>query len=85
MLGKQITSVNKDFGRILRQLRKDAGLSQERLALEAGLQRNYISMMELARYQPTISTVFKLSLALKIKPSELISKLEAELDSSDLI
>lgn len=79
MLGKQITSVNHDFGQVLRRLRKDAKLSQEQLALEAGLQRNYISMMELGRYQPTITTIFKLALALKIKASELILLVESEL------
>lgn len=76
MLGKQITSVNQDFGQVLRRLRKEAGLSQEQLALEAGLQRNYISMMELGRYQPTITTVFKISLALKIRPGDLINMVE---------
>lgn len=79
MLGKQITSINKDFGRVLRQLRKDAGLSQEQLALEAGLQRNYISMMELGQYQPTLTTIFKVAYALKLKPSLLVSLLEEKM------
>lgn len=76
MLGKQITSVNQDFGRVLRRLRKEAGLSQEQLALEAGLQRNYISMMELGNYQPTLTTIFKLSRALNIQASKIIEMLE---------
>jgi transcriptional regulator with XRE-family HTH domain len=81
MLGKQLNQVNQDFGKVLRQLRKDAGLSQEKLALEAGLQRNYISMMELGNYQPTISTIIKLSKALKIKASKIIEKLEDQSDT----
>lgn len=76
MLGKQITSVNQDFGQVLRRLRKEAGLSQEQLALEAGLQRNYISMMELGNYQPTLTTIFKLSRALNIQASQIIQMLE---------
>lgn len=78
MLGKQITSVNQDFGQVLRRLRKEAGLSQEQLALEAGLQRNYISMMELGNYQPTLTTIFKLSKALNIKASKIIEALERD-------
>ncbi len=79
MLGKQIKSVNHVFGRVLRQLRKDAGLSQEQLALDAGLQRNYISMMELGKYQPTITTIFKLAIALKVNASALILLVEREI------
>jgi transcriptional regulator with XRE-family HTH domain len=79
MLGKQNSPLNESFGQVLRQLRKDAGLSQEQLGLEAGLQRNYISMMELGQYQPTMATIFKVAYALKIKPSQLILKLESQL------
>lgn len=34
------------FGRVLRRLRKTAGLTQEQLALEAGVERNYVSLIE---------------------------------------
>jgi len=76
MLGKQKTPPNISFGKVLRQLRKDADLSQEELALEADIQRNYISLIELGRNQPTITTIFKLANALKIKPSKLVHLVE---------
>lgn len=69
------------FGRVLRQLRTDAGLTQEELSLEVGLQRNYISSLELGHKQPTISTIFKLSRALKIPPGRLLDLVEAQLCS----
>lgn len=58
------------FGLVLRDLRKDAGLSQEQLGFEAGLQRNYISELELGLKQPSVTTLFKLSKALKVKPEK---------------
>ena len=71
-------SIANAFGSVLRSLRLAADLSQEALGLEAGLQRNYISSLELGEKQPSITTVFKLAAALKIKPGKLIALVEAE-------
>jgi transcriptional regulator with XRE-family HTH domain len=76
MLGKTKTTPQKAFGLVLRRIRLKAGFSQEALALEAGLQRNYISLMELGRNQPTITTLFKLSAALEISPSDIVKEVE---------
>jgi transcriptional regulator with XRE-family HTH domain len=78
MLGKLKTQPGAAFGRVLRSLRKERGLSQEGLALEADLQRNYVSLIERGINQPTITTVFKLALALKVRPSEMIARVEVE-------
>lgn len=67
------------FGKVLRRLRKQAGLSQEQLGLDADLMRNYISILELGQQQPTITTVFKLSVPLKRRPSEIIALVEDEI------
>ncbi len=73
MLGKnRPPSTTQAFGLALRQFRKKAGLTQEELALEAGIERNYVSLIELGRNQPTVSVIFKLASALNIKPSKLI-------------
>ena len=64
------------FGNVLRQLRKEAGLTQEQLGFEAELERNYISMLELGQRQPTLTTLFKLATALKTPPSKIVSLLE---------
>jgi transcriptional regulator with XRE-family HTH domain len=65
------------FGQILREYRKKAKLSQEKLAQESDLDRTYISLLERGLRQPSISTVFQLSKALKISSTEIISALEA--------
>lgn len=77
MLGNKITLA---FGKVLRKLRNEAGLSQEKLALEADLQRNYISLIELGQNQPTLTTIYKLSSALEIKTTKLMQLVDEELN-----
>lgn len=81
MLGKQKTTIFEVFGQVVRRQRKARGMSQEALAFEAGIQRNYVSLIELGRNQPTITTVFKLANALSIKPAKLIQMVDDVLTS----
>jgi transcriptional regulator with XRE-family HTH domain len=60
------------FGKALKNRRKDMGLTQEELAHQADLLRNHISFLERGIYQPTITTIFKSSAALKCRPSDLV-------------
>nr|WP_322941975.1 helix-turn-helix transcriptional regulator [Pseudomonas sp. s4] len=64
------------FGKVLRQKRKEAGLSQEKLGLEANVQRNFVSLIERGVNQPTITVVFKLAHALGCQPSQLFADVE---------
>ena len=64
------------FGRALRHLRLNAPLTQEQLGFESGVARNFISQIELGQNQPTITTIFRLAEALKVKPSKLVSEAE---------
>jgi len=68
--------VKKRFGEILRELRASKELSQERLALETGLDRTFISMLERGKRQPSLFTVFVLADSLGVLPSKLIKKCE---------
>lgn len=74
-------SPSEAFGIVLRELRKKAEFTQENLAFEAGIERNYVSLIELGRNQPTISVIFKLAKALDIEPSKLIKQVEAKLNN----
>ena len=78
MLGKTSIKPGEAFGRVLRTLRVERGLSQEALALEAGVQRNYVSLIERGVNQPTITTIFKLATALEMKPSQVVELVEKE-------
>jgi transcriptional regulator with XRE-family HTH domain len=69
-------NLSKVFGDVLRELRKDANISQEELADMANLDRSYISILERGLKQPSLQTIFSLSNSLKITPSKFIEKVE---------
>ncbi|WP_336509796.1 helix-turn-helix transcriptional regulator [Stutzerimonas stutzeri] len=55
------------FGCVLRKLRKQKRLSQEKLAFEAGLDRTTISLLELGKRSPTLDTIMTLCAVLDIQ------------------
>lgn len=71
------------FGKVLRQRRKQEGMTQEKLAFEAEVQRNYVSLIERGIHQPTINIIFKLAAALRCRPSDLIADAETTLKLRD--
>jgi transcriptional regulator with XRE-family HTH domain len=68
------------FGLVLRRLRIENGWTQERLAQEAGIQKNSVGWLERGEGQPSLATILKLSRALKIKGERFVSLVEAELE-----
>ena len=80
-MAKEQTQLQTAFGEILRDLRNKVGFSQEKLALDCGLDRTYISLLERGLRQPTLTTLFTLANSLGIKPSNLIKSVETELKS----
>lgn len=64
------------FGHVLRTLRVNAGMTQEKLALEAGLQRNYISSLELGQKHPSLLTLFKIAEGLNMQPEQFLVKVQ---------
>ena len=76
MSGNVPISPHAAFGQVLRKYRLAAGMSQEQLGLESGVQRNFISLIETGQNQPTITTIFKLASAMEIRPSKLIAETE---------
>lgn len=52
----------------LRRIRRERGLSQEELADQAGLNRNYVGMIEREENAPTVDALEQLSEALNIDP-----------------
>ena len=67
------------FGRVLRRLRTEAGLTQEELGFEADLRRTYVSILELGQQQPTLTTILKLAKPLRASAQEIVGLVEAEL------
>ena len=73
------STITTAFGRVLRQLRTAAGMTQEQLGLKADLQRKFISVLERGEKQPSLLTLFKLAAALDIKPGALVALIDAEI------
>ena len=63
-------------GQTLARLRRDVGLTQEKLAEIAELERGYISLIERGHRMPTIDTVFRLCRGLNCSPSEMVRAVE---------
>lgn len=71
---------NKAFGKALRALRTTRGHTQETLAFEAGLDRTYVSLLELGSRSPTLDTIMLLCGALNVSLPELAAMVEAEIE-----
>jgi transcriptional regulator with XRE-family HTH domain len=72
----------RSSGELPRDLRSAASLTQEELGFKAGLQRKYISSLELGEQQPSLTSIFKLSLALNIKPGRILDLMDEGSDNS---
>ena len=62
------------FGKQLQRLRTDRGLTQEQLAVKAGLVRVYVTKLELGEHDPTLSTLVRLAKALRVPVTELLGE-----------
>jgi DNA-binding XRE family transcriptional regulator len=63
--------IKKKFGKNLKCIRIEKGISQESLALSADLDRTYIPSIEKGERNVSITVVEKLANALNVKISEL--------------
>lgn len=62
------------FGRVLREVRKQKGLSQEELAAEAEFDRTYPSLLERGLRTPTLTVIIQLAKVLGVTPAYLVNK-----------
>lgn len=61
----------REFARRLRQLRRQADLTQEKLAERSGLSRNYVAQLEQGKQDPSLTSLRGLSTALFCSLDEL--------------
>lgn len=66
------------FGARLQKIRKNSGLSQEKLADLSGLHRTYISSLERGSRNPTLITLQAIACALNVDISFLTLGIENE-------
>lgn len=60
------------LGRNVRAQRRRLGLSQEELALEAGMKRAYVSDLERGTRNPSVRALGRLAAALGVAPASLL-------------
>lgn len=75
--------VSQVFGKELKRVREASGLSQEALALDADLDRSYLSKLERGIRQPTITVIFKLCDSLSYEPDKLVKAVRLKLLKSN--
>lgn len=73
---EQRNPIAVQFGRNLARVRKQAGHSQEALAVMASLHRTEIGLLERGERMPRIDTAIKLASALGIEADELVKGIE---------
>jgi transcriptional regulator with XRE-family HTH domain len=61
------------FGQKLRQVREQAGISQEKLAQLAGLHRTYVSSVERGKRNISLENIDRLARALGLPMARLVS------------
>jgi len=70
--------IDKRFGRVLKKLRMEKGVSQEEFALSIGLHRTYISQLERGLKSPSLRTMEKICAELDVTLVEFMQHMEHE-------
>ena len=72
---------NFAVGKAIRDLRKEKGISQDVLSGFAGIARTHLTVIENGTKQANFETLWKIALALDIRPSELVARIEEEIEN----
>ena len=70
-------------GQVVKRLRTEKGMTQEVLSGFAGVARTHLTMIENGSKQANFETLWRIALALDMKPSELVAIIENETSRSD--
>jgi transcriptional regulator with XRE-family HTH domain len=70
--------IDKAFGRAVRKLRQQKGLSQEQLGFAADLHRTYVSQLERGLKSPSLRTICKISTILGVSLPNLMQMVVKE-------
>jgi len=71
-----VLTIEQAFGHVIRKLRKELMISQEKLAFASMLDRTFISALECGRKQPTLVTIFQLAGAFNVPVSKILYEVE---------
>lgn len=66
-------------GKVIRQLRLDSGLSQDKLVDKIDMSKAYLSEIERGLKMPSLPTIMRISKALNLNAWEIVKMIEEEL------
>ena len=72
----RVPGLEKAFGEVLRRRRRVLNLTQEELAIETGLDRTFVSLLERGLRRPSLTTIFVLAMRFGCMPSTMIEEVE---------
>ncbi len=64
------------LGEEIRKARQGKGMTQEELAFEAGISRNYVSLLELNEKSPTVEVWLRICDALEVSAATMIKRVQ---------
>ena len=70
-------------GRVVRQLRKSRGLSQEVFSGLVGIARSHLAMIESGTKKPNFETIWRIANAFDMAPHELVRLVEEEIQRGE--
>ncbi|MCP5058655.1 MAG: helix-turn-helix transcriptional regulator [bacterium] len=76
-MARESEFLERSFGLAVPARREALGLSQERLAEEAGIHRTYVSQIERGDANPTLTVMAALASAVNVRLSRLIGEMES--------
>lgn len=82
--GERMQFNNEIIGKVIKEKRIQKGMTQELLSGFAGIARTHLTMIENGTKQPNFETIWKIALALDIKPSQLVAEIETEISNTEV-
>lgn len=71
-MAKDLQLLKRRIGERLRTRRQELAVSQEHLAFQADISPTYLSQIEAGKRNPSLDTLFRLALGLKLEISDLL-------------
>lgn len=68
---------SKIIGNVIRQKRTQKGMTQEMLSGFAGIAHTHLTMIENGTQKPNFETIWRIAIALGMRPSELVAEVES--------
>lgn len=73
--------VQRNFGLVIKKMREETGLSQEKFALSIGMDRTYYASVELGKRNISLQNIYKIAGGFGVPVSSIFQRIE-EIENS---